>query len=210
MAKKYNNNKKKSSGGSDWPEAMVIIFIFALPLLVAGVPFVLFLQDNALGSFLDIWRGTVRPIIMTLNAFLIAFIIFLVLEIWPLQYRPSFFTLGKKKQKKEIIQDPAILKHWDAIEEKASVGTPDNLRLAIIEADSLVDSFLRKVGYEGDHMADRLSQISSHEVKSLDSLWDAHRLRNILVHTPGAAARPKEAKEALKAFENFLKELGAI
>ena len=202
--------KNQKSEGSELAEALFVVFIFSLPILAAVYPFVASFTASTQESFVNIWQIEVRPIIMTLNAFLVAFIIFLILEIWPIQYNPSIFKTESTSDKEQLKQDPEILKRWEDIQKKASVPTSDNLRLSIIEADALVDTFLKKVGYGGDHMADRLSQISSQEIKSLDALWDAHRLRNILVHTHGTSITPKEGTETLRAYENFLKEVDAI
>ena len=202
---------KPGAGGgeSDIGEAIFVVLIFALPLMIALFPLILLFQKSAVSSFFEIWRGMIKPIVMTMNAFLIAFITFLILEIWPLQVRPRL----TRKKKREIVKpkkDPTLQKKWDAILAKADNPTPDNLRIAIIEADSLVDSFLRHIGYEGEHMADRLSRISAQGVKSLNPLWDAHRLRNMLVHTHGATVSAQETRKALKAFEDFLKEMEAM
>lgn len=208
---KSGGKKKSPSGGgdSDLGEAIFVVLIFLFPLVIALLPLLLLFQKNAVASFFDIWRGMVKPIVMTMNAILIAFITFLILEIWPLQIRPR---LRRMKSKEVSIKkkDPALAKHWQVIVEKASIPTPDNLRLSIIEADSLVDSFLKSAGYIGDTMADRLSQISSQGIKSVNPMWDAHRLRNMLVHTPGVSVSPQEARGALTAFENFLKEMEAM
>ena len=107
-------------------------------------------------------------------------------------------------------KDPETAKRFASLKERLTVPTSENLRLAVIEGDALVDSFLKRAGYEGEHMADRLSQLSAGEVPALERLWDAHRLRNNIVHTPGAAISSHEARAAMKAYEDFLKELGAL
>ncbi len=205
----YNNNK--SSNDVDWGEAILIVFIFSLPIIATIVPFLTSIKDSSTPKeMLEIWREVIQPAVMILNAFLAAFIIFLILEILPLQ---RLIAVSKEKGdggEQEIKKDPEIAKRWGIILERANTPTPDNLRLAVMEGDALVDTFLKRNGYAGDTMADRLSTISSVEIKSLNSLWDAHRLRNILAHTPGAKVSETEARVALGAFERFLKELGAI
>ena len=49
---------------------------------------------------------------------------------------------------------------WNKIEELASYGKEMNLKLAIIEADKLLDSVLKKMYFPGKTMAERLKSAS--------------------------------------------------
>ena len=80
----------------------------------------------------------------------------------------------------------------------------------MIEADALVDACLKQAGYQGEHMSDRLSQIDPQEIGSLQMLWRAHKLRNDIVHTPGFIISTDDARIALKSFEVFMTDLGAL
>jgi hypothetical protein len=99
---------------------------------------------------------------------------------------------------------------WDTIKDKVKVGTPEAIRLAIIEADGFVDNILKKKGYEGDTFADRLSKVNPSGMDSIDDLWASHRLRNEIVHTPGFSISAANAEEAIHHYEAFLKEIGAL
>ncbi|MDP3975076.1 MAG: hypothetical protein Q8P88_02220, partial [Candidatus Jorgensenbacteria bacterium] len=82
--------------------------------------------------------------------------------------------------------------------------------LAIIEADKLVDDALKTSGLQGEHMADRLEKLRVEDYPTLDRLWRAHRVRNELVHTPDFGINEGDAKDVLRVYEKFLKELGAL
>ena len=62
----------------------------------------------------------------------------------------------------------------------------------------------------GEHMADRLERLASRYLKSINKLWQAHRIRNDLVHTPGFVLNPVDAKGVLENYQDFLKEIGII
>lgn len=81
-------------------------------------------------------------------------------------------------------------------------------RLSIIEADKLLDRALKELGFPGETMGDRLKSAAS-RLGSKDAVWDAHRLRNRLVHED-AHPRPSQIKAALTAYEACLKKLGAL
>ena len=99
---------------------------------------------------------------------------------------------------------------WEKVVKKFVSGTPEGITLAVIEADKIVDDALKNLGLDGEHMADRLGQLSEEEVKGLDALWRAHRLRNNLVHSPDFKVSIEDAERALDAFENFLKQIKAL
>ena len=84
------------------------------------------------------------------------------------------------------------------------------MKLAIIDADGLVDDVLKQMGLPGEHFADRLARLTPEELKTFDKVWTAHRVRNDLVHTPGFALGLDEARRVMKSYEAFLIEIKAI
>ncbi len=82
-------------------------------------------------------------------------------------------------------------------------------RLSVIEADKLLDRALEEVGVNGNSMSDRLKAAGRLLGGEIEDVWQAHRLRNSIVHKE---VHPKtaEIRRALKAFEQALKRLGAL
>jgi len=89
------------------------------------------------------------------------------------------------------------------------VKTPDGMVLAIIDADKLLDEALRKCGYKGKTMGERLVS-AQRAFTNNDGVWLAHKLRNRLVHEPGVRLRQHDAKTALAGVKQGLKDLGAL
>ncbi len=191
-----------------WFEVMLLIAFIA----IFGFGLIILLYSKILElRFLAIaFLNRAKPVGITVDTLLLVGIIYAFIRSIPL--RPKFTMLGKLPTAKstDVARDPEVGKLFAGILAKASTGRPDDLRLAIIEADALVDGYLKKLGYEGEHMADRLSQIIPEEVGSLEALWRAHRVRNEIVHTAGFAVTPAEGRDALKSFELFLTDLGAL
>ena len=80
---------------------------------------------------------------------------------------------------------------------------------ALIEADKLLDDALKKSGYKGKTMGERLVS-ASRTFSSKDSTWAAHKLRNRVVHETSVKLREKHVKGAVRAFGKSLKDLGAL
>lgn len=96
---------------------------------------------------------------------------------------------------------------WHELLER--VRTPEGMVLSIIDADKLLDEALRRRGFRGKTMGERLVA-AQRSLSNNDSVWYAHKLRNRLVHEPEVRLRRNEAKNALSGFKQGLRDLGAL
>lgn len=96
-----------------------------------------------------------------------------------------------------------IVRHFESIKEA-------EWKFAIIEADKLVDDLLKQAGYLGDTMGERLMNIEQGQLLSLQGLWEAHKVRNKLAHDTNYFLRYAEARQAIKFYEEALRELGIL
>ena len=86
---------------------------------------------------------------------------------------------------------------------------PNDWKLAIIEADIILDDMLKRQGYAGPTLGDRLKSISPSALSSIDDAWQAHKVRNQIAHA-GAdfVLTQKIARETIVQYERVFKELG--
>jgi hypothetical protein len=80
-------------------------------------------------------------------------------------------------------------------------------KVALLEADKLVDDALARAGFPGDTFGDRLTNIRPGTLVSLDGVWWAHRIRNRLAHETDYFLRYTEARQAVGYYEQALTEL---
>lgn len=162
-------------------------------------------------SILALWNSFFIPLFIVLDVILLGFIVFLWIKLQP--YKP-YYSIWQKPvataKKAKATRDKEIVRFWARIAKLAKEGGQANIRLAILEADALVDFFLKKYSYEGETMADRLNQISDFDVPHMPLVWKAHRLRNDLAHTPGLGVSTHQAQESLTAFRDFLIHMGVL
>jgi hypothetical protein len=177
-------------------------------------------------AIMQVWSGSIGPIFWVLNILCALIALYAIIKVWPIRPIVTIFSnphahghgghgggghaAPHATEPAHAPANPVILKHWTAIVHRANTGSPENLRWAVLEADSLVDLALKELRLPGETMADRLANFRSEQIKSLDKLWDAHRLRNELAHTPGFKLSAKQAEKALIAFRDFLKEIKAF
>lgn len=99
---------------------------------------------------------------------------------------------------------------WQEIKNHVNSFKESEWKLAVIEADKLVDDVLKTAGFPGESMGERLMLIKPDQLLNLQYLWDAHKLRNLLVHDPNYQMTHRQAIWAVEAFENVLRELEAL
>jgi hypothetical protein len=96
-------------------------------------------------------------------------------------------------------------KEWAKIEEHFYKGDENDLKVAVIEADKLLEEALKEAGVRGTHLGDRLKNLKKDQLPNLDQLWQAHRLRNDIVHQPTFKLKRDLAEKALNIYEETLK-----
>jgi hypothetical protein len=84
-------------------------------------------------------------------------------------------------------------------------------KMSIIEADKVVDVILKRAGVAGSTMAERLRKVQKLVPRPVYSgMWEAHKIRNELVHEVGNRTNPTVAQENLWKMKKFLISLGAF
>ncbi|MEY4731343.1 MAG: hypothetical protein RL681_289 [Candidatus Parcubacteria bacterium] len=126
------------------------------------------------------------------------------------EVRPKFHRSPFRKKRVITLRQAVFREKWKTILRKFHGGSPEAMRITIIEADALADEALKQMNLKGDTMADRLGRLNPDEIPSLNRIWRAHRLRNDIVHRAGFSFAPEEAQSALNDIEAFLKDIGAL
>ncbi|MEK7107288.1 MAG: hypothetical protein AAB899_03835 [Patescibacteria group bacterium] len=111
-----------------------------------------------------------------------------------------------------IAQDrPRTHLRWAKVLEQANSDSEQHWRLAILEADIMLNELLDLKGYKGDTMADKLKQVERADFNSIDDAWEAHKIRNSVAHE-GASYQinNREARRVIALYEKVFKEFKII
>ena len=123
------------------------------------------------------------------------------------------FKIQAAKLSLRISKSPsggASKSRWEEVMSHIESDREAEWKFALIEADKLADDLLKKSGYLGDTMGERLMNIEKDQLLSLQGLWEAHKIRNKLVHDANYFLRYAEARQAIKLYEEAIRELQAI
>ena len=98
------------------------------------------------------------------------------------------------------------LTRWKALQKLLSNKT--TWKDAVLEADKLLDTVLKKQHYKGKTMGERLVS-AQHELSANDMVWYSHKLSNKILND-GVEVSKLQVKKALLGFWKALKDLGAF
>lgn len=105
----------------------------------------------------------------------------------------------------------AIAKQWADTQTTVGLGGITHFGSAVVSADKLLDHVLRQKGYAGETMGDRLKSAQDDlAAATYHRVWQAHKLRNQLVHEVDSAVASFQIREAMQTYEDALKELGGL
>lgn len=101
-------------------------------------------------------------------------------------------------------------RRWKKIESRLAKKIESEAKLAILEADSLLDEVLRKSGYPGETLKEKLEKLDSTILPNLEEVKKAHQIRDNIVEDPTYRLSLEEAEENLKIYEKALTYLEAL
>lgn len=98
-----------------------------------------------------------------------------------------------------------LKKKWNKIKARLDSGDPDQYKIAIIEADRMVDSYLKRIGFSGENMTDRLEAVPLGQMEIAPELLEAHKVHNRVIHEDKFRLTKEEAQKTLHLYEQFFK-----
>lgn len=95
-------------------------------------------------------------------------------------------------------------KKWLAIEKRLDLNDNNQNKVAILEADKLIDEVLRDIGYVGKNMQERLDAADNNQIEEIDLLLEAHAVRNRIIHEDDFVVDKDEASRVIGLYREFL------
>ena len=124
-------------------------------------------------------NGTLKAISFSFIIMFLIGIVYLTLQIQELekQEKARFAAhpyVQEQKQKKN--------ERWEKVAALYASGSEADWRVAIIEADSMLDELLTLLKVPGGHIGEKLRYLDRKFFPTLDSAWNAHKVRNRIAH----------------------------
>ncbi|MEK7582134.1 MAG: hypothetical protein AAB488_02295 [Patescibacteria group bacterium] len=150
----------------------------------------------------------IKAILPILSIFLITIIIYSLIRIREVRK-------AEKEESEEIVPynpDP-LPKHekWQVVMDHIDSTNPSEWKLAILEADNILDEMIRRMGYSGENLGERLKAIEPSDFSSIQNAWEAHKIRNKIAHEGSEFfLSQREAKRIVGLYEQVFREFDFI
>ncbi|MBN2093785.1 MAG: hypothetical protein JW740_00195 [Candidatus Zambryskibacteria bacterium] len=100
---------------------------------------------------------------------------------------------------------------WERIVKLSESENSSDWRLAIIEADIMLDELLEKLKLPGDTMADKMKVVEKSDFVTIDLAWEAHKARNKIAHEGNDfLVNQREIRRIISLYEAVFKEFYLI
>lgn len=100
---------------------------------------------------------------------------------------------------------------WQRVLDLISSDRPNDWRVAILEADVILDELVSEKGYMGDNLGEKLKSIDPGDIQTLDAAWEAHKVRNALAHgRTDEVLTKREARRVIELYRRVFDEFDYI
>lgn len=115
-----------------------------------------------------------------------------------------FISFAKRPSKLDVEK---YRSEWLNIEKSLNKQDNKTFSIAVLNADSLLGKALENKNTTGTTMGERMKQV---KWSNANAVWAAHKLRNQIAHEHDTKVDYRQARLALSAFKQALKDVGAI
>jgi len=110
--------------------------------------------------------------------------------------------LTSKKKKTRVM--------WEKIRQRLDTGNEAEYKLAILEADDIINNLIKGLGYKGENFGERLNNIPSAQLENIEGMKEAHEMRNRIIHDENLVVTKEDADDTLSHYEEFLRSFQVL
>lgn len=154
------------------------------------------------------FQATLFPLKIILGIFSLIFFIAIIFVLYKTQWLRfmflekvvEFFTFCPYETRK-------MPKAWIGILARVEKGLESEYKLAVVEADEMLEDVLKKMEYTGKTLEDRLGQVSPTIISNIEDIREVHKIRHKVVYDPDYELTLDEIKRILEVYEKAFREL---
>jgi len=100
---------------------------------------------------------------------------------------------------------------WERVDKYMTSLNPSDWKIAILEADNILDEIVERMGYRGDTLGERMKAIEPSDFPYLEEAWAAHKFRNELAHRGmDVPLSRSDAERTINVYHRVFKALGYL
>lgn len=174
------------------------------------------------GVYRFIFEGsTLKNILAVLAIFFITIITYCFIRLLEirikekkhLEHEIAEYARRQAEKEKRLAEGEGISKNerWRKVLTYIFSPNSADWKLAIIEADSMLESLMEELGFRGENLGERLKTATQDTFRPVSAAWEAHTVRNKIAHEGlGYDISQHEAKRIIALYEQIFREFGYI
>ncbi len=96
---------------------------------------------------------------------------------------------------------------WKKILKRLETDLESEYKLAIVEADNMLNTSLKRMGYMGKSLAERLDRLAVATLPNIDEVYQTHKICNIIVRNPDYRLSLDDAKRTINVYKKAFTDL---
>jgi len=175
-----------------------------------------FFQNNGTGIF-----SSLDTILFFLTLFFITIISYTSIRMFEirakeqkhLKYELEHYAHHQAEKEKKMQKGDEISKNprWIKTLNYLFSQHASDWKLAVIEADSMLEVLMGDLGFKGATLGDKLKGATQDKFKNLTVAWEVHTIRNRIAHDGASFLFSQyEAKRVIAMYEQIFREFGYI
>jgi len=116
-----------------------------------------------------------------------------------------FDTLGAVNMSKR-----RTLKAWKQIQKRLRSNKMNDLKLAVLETDKVLDEVLRMAGFPGKNLDECLELITPAQIENIEEIKQAHKFKNRIAIEPDFSITQNEAQISVDIYKKVFQDLNLI
>jgi hypothetical protein len=171
--------------------------------------------SSASSSFADYFNNNILPTVSlvsySLSALLLFGIVWNVIRLTSLNKILHATFHMPQAGTSEVIPNTDKNSRWERVLEHLNSTSPNDWKFSILEADIMLADLLDTLQYHGDTMADKLKAVEPSDFTTIESAWEAHKIRNMVAHSGGDfVLTDREARRVVDLYKAVFDEFKII
>lgn len=100
-----------------------------------------------------------------------------------------------------------ITRTWNKILSRLERANEAEYKLAVIEADDMLNNALKRMDYAGQTLIERLQKLTATTLSNIEEIYEAHKVRDQIVHNPDYRLSLDEARKVLDVYGKAFSDL---
>lgn len=195
----------------------LLVFVLLLTAIVPIVASFFVFTFDPISLLLEV-RNYFAPFFETYLIWLkILALILSALFLWGIIYiivKANYLEI-KKEQFLDILGRPYVakrrsLKAWRQIQQRLRSTESNQWKLAILEADHILNEILKMSGYLGPKLEDKLELLTPAQLSNVEDIKKVHQIRHKIASDPSFQITNEEAREIIEVYKKSFIELNLI